>query len=107
MALSKFRNILRAPLNLNDQHLSSSVCTQKPRLVVLGSYMSELCLDEQILTLLHSDWVTGKRGRRNSVGSLDSTIEVSLVGCGCMTSPHTMAACLPPCSLHVCPIRNC
>ena len=33
---------------------------------------------EQIVTLTLSDWVTGKRGRRNSVGSLDSTIEVSL-----------------------------
>lgn len=39
-----------------------------------------------------SDWVTGKRGRRNSVGSLDSTIEVSLAGAGlracCMTRLH-------------------
>lgn len=35
---------------------------------------------EQFLTVIHSDWVTGKRGRRNSVGSLDSTIEVSLWG---------------------------
>lgn len=33
---------------------------------------------EQFLTVTHSDWVTGKRGRRNSVGSLDSTIEVSV-----------------------------
>lgn len=37
---------------------------------------------EQFLTVIHSDWVTGKRGRRNSVGSLDSTIEVSLWGGG-------------------------
>lgn len=52
--------------------------------MVLGftSYELELFLGEQILTLPHSDWVTGKRGRRNSVGSLDSTIEVSLVGRG-------------------------
>lgn len=42
----------------------------------------ELFEPEQPLTSPRSDWVTGKRGRRNSVGSLDSTIEVSLVGWG-------------------------
>uniref|UniRef100_A0A3Q1JDT6 SEC7 domain-containing protein n=1 Tax=Anabas testudineus TaxID=64144 RepID=A0A3Q1JDT6_ANATE len=49
---------------------------------------------------------TGKRGRRNSVGSLDSTIEVSLVGNTCMTSQHAIASCCTLCSLHVCLTRN-
>lgn len=51
--------------------------------------------------LPRSDWVTGKRGRRNSVGSLDSTIEVSWAG-------HDFPACRLSHTLlmHVCLIHN-
>lgn len=45
-------------------------------------FYGNICWNYFFLTLHHSDWVTGKRGRRNSVGSLDSTIEVSLSGAG-------------------------
>lgn len=45
--------------------------------------------------MTHSDWLTGKRGRRNSVGSLDSTIEVSLLGGGlrCQLLLHVLELC--------------
>lgn len=83
---------------------SFSLSRNKPETacLVFREFFRYFFIGEQILTLAHSDWVTGKRGRRNSVGSLDSTIEVSLVGWG----NHAWCE-LPACiSLHVCLIHK-
>lgn len=55
------------------------------------------------LWLTSANWVTGKRGRRNSVGSLDSTMEVSLSEaevCIFSFSPHIQSTRMPAWNSH-------
>lgn len=55
------------------------------------------------VVLTSANWVTGKRGRRNSVGSLDSTMEVSLSEaevCIFSFSPHIQSTRMPAWNSH-------